>query len=316
MQARTERQGESGSVMPRGCSLPANPMTHRMFPILFRLLLATMLFAMATRAVAQSEDISSIHWAYSTYFGTGWYQVGGERDAFAIRFAPRRPLREAVLNEDGTRTVGLELRIPVTIGLDHFPLDDIQGSVDPSNLANISVTPSIYFDIPMNGRWMLRPFVAAGWGTVLNGDESAWTYWTGLRSRFRFSTGKVDTTLVNSIGFVGYTPNAGPSTNFWPITTAVEMAAPLGNLRHEGQELSLHWHAGYTFFQDDLDIVRRDLTTEPISDQWEVGLAVSKADQRIRFWRFEFDRMGLVYRFSSDGKLKGVGLQFRSLFDQ
>jgi hypothetical protein len=98
--------------------------------------------------------------------------------------------------------------------------------------------------------------------------------------------------------------------------TAIEMAAPLGKLRLNGRQLVLHWHAGYTFFQDDLEIVRRDLTTAPIGDQWELGFAVSKVEERIRFWRFSCDRVGLVYRVSSDGDLKGVGLQFASLFDQ
>lgn len=267
-------------------------------------------------AAAQDEDISAVHWAYSTYFGTGWYQVNDERDAFAIRYSHRIPLREASLDEDGSRVIGMELRLPVTVGLNHFPLDDIAGSVDPANLANVTVTPSIFFDIPVYERWMLRPFVAAGWGTVLNGDESAWTYWAGVRSRLAFQMGNVEAALLNSIGFVGYTPNVGPSTDFWPLMTAVEFATPLGDLKHDERQLMLHWHAGYTWFQDDLDIVRRNLTTQPISDQWELGLAVGKVDSPITFWRFAFDRVGLVYRFSSDGDLQGIGFVFKSLFDQ
>jgi hypothetical protein len=39
-------------------------------------------------------------------------------------------------------------------------------------------------------------------------------------------------------------------------------------------------------------------------------------DAQIEVWRFRFDRVGLAYRFSSDGKLQGVGFVFRSLFDQ
>ena len=287
-----------------------------MYLNLSRLICTSLIIALSATAEAQTDDVSTIPWAYSTYFGTGWYQVADERDAFAIRYAPRKPLREASLNEDGTRIVGMELRFPVTVGLDHFPLDDLPGSVDPDNLANISLTPGIYFDIPMNERWTLRPFAAAGWGTVLNGDESAWTYWAGARSRFRFPAGKVEAALLNSIGFVGYSPNSGPSSHFWPIMTAVEMAAPLGNLKHQGRQLMLNWHAGYTFFPADLEIVRRDLTTEPISDQWELGLAVSQVDAPFVLWRFRFDRLGLAYRFSSDGKLKGVGFVFQSLFDQ
>jgi hypothetical protein len=281
-----------------------------------RLLLPLFVLALPGTAEAQAEDISTIHWAYSTYFGTGWYRIGDDRDAFAVRFAPRRRLREGALGDDGSRTIGIEFRLPITIGLDHFPLDDLRGSVNPENLANLTVTPAIFFDIPIKERWMLRPFVAAGWGTVLNGDESAWTYWAGLRSRFAFSAGKVDMALINSIGLVGYSPNNGPSTNFWPVMAAVEMATPLGSLRHDDRQLMLHWHGGYTFFQDDLDIVQRDRTTEPISDQWELGLAVSKTDARIKLWRFSFDRVGLAYRFSSDGELQGIGFVFQSLFDQ
>lgn len=281
-----------------------------------RLLLATAILALSSLVFAQAENVSTVPWAYSTYFGTGWYQVGEERDAFAIRYAPRRALREASIDEDGVRTIGIEIRIPITVGLDHFPLDDLPGSVDPENLANVSVTPSVYFDIPINERWTLLPFVAAGWGTVLNGEESAWTYWTGVRSRYVVAAANVDVAFINSIGFVGYTPDRGSSSSFWPITTAVEMAAPLGDLQHDDQQLMLHWHGSYTFFQDDLDIVQRDLTTEPISDQWEFGVAVSKADARIRLWRLSFDRVGLAYRFSSDGELQGVGFVFDSLFDK
>lgn len=281
-----------------------------------RPILAITILMLAATAGAQTEDISTIHWAYSTYFGTGWYQIDGERDAFAIRYAPQKRLREASLDEDGTRTVGIELRLPITLGLNHFPLEDIAGSVNPANFANISVTPSIYFDFLMNERWTLRPLLAAGWGTVLNGEESAWTYWTGLRSRLAFNLGKFDAALLNSIGFVGYTPSIGPSTSFWPIMTALEMSTPLSDLQHEGSQLLLTWHAGYTYFQDDLDIVRRDLTTEPISDQWELGLAISKEDAPISFWRFSFDRFGVAYRFSSDGDLQGIGFVFKSLFDQ
>ena len=43
---------------------------------------------------------------------------------------------------------------------------------------------------------------------------------------------------------------------------------------------------------------------------------MSQADAPFRLWWFRFDRLGLAYRFSSDGKLKGVGFVFQSLFDQ
>jgi hypothetical protein len=265
-------------------------------------------------ALGQSAEPSTIHWAYSTYFGTGWYQVNDSRDAFAVRYAPRRLVRQHSLVE-GRRTYGMELRIPITVGLNHFPLDDLQGSVNPDNLANISVTPSVNLQIPISDRWTLRPFAALGWGTVLNGDESAWTYWAGIRSRHTFQSGALDWAWINSAGFVGYSPNNGPSSSFWPLMTGLEFAYPLGARRLQGEQVILNWHASYTFFGDDLELLNRALMTEAIPDQWELGLGISKQETPIGVWRFRFDRLGLAYRFSSDRDLQGVGLVFRSLFD-
>lgn len=267
-------------------------------------------------APAQAQDPSPIHWAYSTWFGNGWYRIGDDQDVFVVRYAPRRTLREAALEEDGERTVGLELRLPFTAGLNHFPLDNVAGSVDFDNLANLSVTPSVYWNVPMNERWLLRPFAALGWGTVLDGSESAWTYWAGLRSRYVLRPEKLNVALYNAIGYVGYSPNSGPSSSFWPVTNALEFRYPPAFLRYKGEQLLLHWQVAHTFFQADLDVLRRNRESEPISDEWELGVAISREDAPIRWWKLEFSRLGLAYRFSSDGELQGVGLMFQSLFEE
>lgn len=267
------------------------------------------------QAYGQSAESNTVHWAYSTYFGSGWYQVADETDAFALRYVPRKRLSEAAIDDAGERHLGVELRFPVTVGLNHFPLDDLPGSVNPKNFANLSVTPAVYLTWPVNERWTLRPFAALGWGTLLNGDESAWTYWTGVRSRVVLKNSVPHLALYNSVGFVGYSPSDGPSSGVWPITTALELRHPsIG--KPAGNQWQMHWHVAYTYFQNELDLVGRDAETEPISDQWEFGLAFSRNEASISIWRLEFDRLGLAYRFSSDGELKGIGLVFSSLFDQ
>lgn len=276
---------------------------------------AISLLIVGTHAAAQTEDINAVHWAYSTYFGSGWYQVSDAQDVFVMRYTPKRALSEAKLDEDGNREPGIELRFPITVGLNHFPLDDLPGTVDPENLANISVTPSAYLTWPANDRWTLRPFAAFGWGTLLNGEESAWSYWAGVKSRYVLHDGEPELALLNSLGLVGYSPSNGASETFWPVMSALELEHPLLRDRN-GQEWRLNWHLSYTFFQNDLDLVSRNLETEPISDQWELGLATSRADSPITVWRFSFERLGLSYRFSSDGDLQGIGFVFSSLFDQ
>jgi hypothetical protein len=281
-----------------------------------QLICTTALLACGLQARAQTEDINAVHWAYSTYFGSGWYRVSDAQDAFVMRYTPRRALSDARLDDDGTRRWGIEFRFPVTVGLNHFPLDDLPGSVDPENLASISVTPSVYLTWPANKRWMVRPFAAFGWGTLLNGDESAWAYWVGVKSRYVLHQGERELALLNSLAFVGYSPNDGSAEDFWPVMSALEFGHPLFRESQSGQQWRLNWHLSYTFFQNDLDLVSRNLETEPISDQWELGLALSREDASIPVWRFEFERLGLSYRFSSDGDLQGIGLVFSSLFDQ
>lgn len=277
---------------------------------------ATVLLLSGIQADAQTEDINAVHWAYSTYFGSGWYQVSDAQDAFAIRYTPRRSLSDTQLREDGTRQWGIELRFPVTVGLNHFPLDDLPGSVDPENLASISFTPSVYLTWPANERWMLRPFAALGWGTLLNGDESAWSYWAGVKSRYVLHEGARELALLNSLAFVGYSPSDGSGEDFWPVMSALEFGHPVLRDPGDARKWRLNWHLSYTFFQNDLDLVSRNLETEPVSDQWELGLAVSREDAAISIWRFEFERLGLSYRFSSNGDLQGIGLVFSSLFDR
>lgn len=263
---------------------------------------------------AQAADDEAIHWAYSTWFGTGWYRIGSTRDTFAVRYAPRRLITEQSI-AGGERRYGIELRVPVTVGLEHFSLDDLPGSVDPKNFASVSVTPALNVQVPIDEHWILRPFAALGWGTVLNGDESAWTWWTGLRSRYRDHAGKLEWSWVQSVAVVGYSPSDGPSSNFWPVSTGLEFAWPFGAHRLQGEPLFVNWHVAYTWFADEMELFGPDRSVETIHDQWQLGLGINKGETPIDVWRFAFDRLTLVYRFSSDGELQGIGFEFRSLFD-
>jgi hypothetical protein len=267
-------------------------------------------------ASGQEVSSSSVHWAYSSYFGTGWYQVSGDRDVYVLRMTPRWNLQEANYAEDGARTIGIEFRFPITAGLDTFNLEDIPGTVDLDNLASLSVTPGIDVTIPLNERWWLRPFAAVGWGTVLNGSESAWTYWAGLNSRYSFQHGKLNWALINSVTYVGNTPNRGPSDDFWPLMAGLEFDYPLGDYQLDNEQLFLSWHGMYTSFEDDLDQLLQDGSIKPITDQWEFGLSFHKKDKPIKIWWFKFDRLGLAYRFSSSGDLKGISFVLRSVFER
>jgi hypothetical protein len=265
---------------------------------------------------AQESTLNSIHWAYSSYFGTGWYRVSGDRDVFVVRMTPRWEYREAAFPENGEREIGIEFRFPITAGLDNFSTDDIPGAIDLDNVASLSVTPGVDITIPVTERWWLRPYAAVGWGTTLNDSDSAWTYWAGVKSRYSFQNGNLDWALVNSIAYVGNSPNIGPSDDFWPLMAGLEFDYPFGDRRPDHEQLYLSWHGMYTTFEDDLDQVIDDGSIDPITDQWEFGFSIHKKDTRIKIWWFSFDRLGLAYRTSSSGDLKGISFVFRSIFER
>ena len=270
----------------------------------------------STSSRADHLDVRSLHWAYASYFGTGWYAVGDSRDSFVIRWTPRWEYRDASLADDGERSIGVYFKFPVTAGLETFELDDLPGALDPDNLGSLSVTPGIDLEIPVTQRFSLRPYAAVGWGTTLNRNDSAWTYWAGIRSRYSFQSGKLGWALLNSVSYVGYTPSDGAAEDFWPLMIGLEFQYPLGKKKVDEDTWLLYWHGTYTSFENDLDFNSLDgLGTEPITDEWELALALGKEDQPIRIWFMNFERLGLGYRTSSNGELRGITFIFRSVFD-
>ncbi|MCK5326255.1 MAG: hypothetical protein KAJ57_09600, partial [Woeseiaceae bacterium] len=52
-------------------------------------LLAAFLVLLPATGEPQETGPSPVHWAYSAYFGSGWYRVSGDRDVFVVRMTPR-----------------------------------------------------------------------------------------------------------------------------------------------------------------------------------------------------------------------------------
>ena len=272
--------------------------------------------ALSGVAVARNPSDHFVHWGYSAYFGTGWYQVGDAQDVFVLRPAPRWRWGQPGIDDDGRRNLGIEFRLPVTFGLNQLNADELSDILDSDNFGTVSVTPGIEVEIPITERWSLKPLAYLGWGTELNDPQSAWIYWAGLKSRYRLGNGKLNWSLVNSLEYIGYTPTDGPSSDAVPVMAGLEFQWPMGDKRLGGQPLYLDWHATYRAYLDNLNFVFGGGSTTKIADEWELGLAFSKGEGKLKLWHFELDRIGLAYRFSSSGAFEGVSLVFTSVFDR
>ena len=282
---------------------------------ILRLLAAFLVLSPAT-GKTQETGPSPVHWAYSAYFGTGWYSVSGDRDVYVVRMTARWALSDPVLDADGNRSAGIYIKAPISVGLDDFDYDDILGAADVDNVSFLSVNPGIDIEVPINRIWSLRPYASIGYGHALGSSESAWTYWGGIKSRVTLHSGKFNWRLLNQVGFVGYEPNEGPSDRFWPMMVGLEFDKPIGSSDDSSEQMLLHWFTTYTVFGDDLEFAGNPTVDQTITDQWELGIALGRRDSPIRIWFLNFDRLGLGYRTSSNGDLKGITFVFRSMFDE
>jgi hypothetical protein len=279
-------------------------------------LLAAQLLLLPATGVAQEESPPvSVHWAYSAYFGTGWYRVEGDRDVFVVRMTPRWDMSEASLGDHGERTLGFHFKFPVSVGLDRFSYDDPLGAADLDNVSFLSVNPGLDIEIPVNPIWSLRPYASIGYGEAVDASDSAWSYWAGVKSRVSLPSDRLNWRLINDIGFVGYTPSQGPDDAMWTLMAGLEFDKPLGAPRDDGDQTLLHWYGTYTYFGDDLEFTGNPAIDTSITDQWDIGAAIGRRDSSIKIWFLHFDRLGLGYRRSSSGDLKGITFVFRSKFD-
>ena len=253
-----------------------------------------------------------VHWAYSSFFGTGWYQVEDARSVFVVRAPIRQTLRKSSLAETGARKLGIEIRYPVTVGF--HDIEDLGGIIEDDNFATASFTPGIELEIPVNQRWYLRTLAHVGWGSDLRDDDSAWIYYAGIKSRYVFPASKYEWSLLNALYYAGYTPDEGRSDHLAVAQIGAELRQPLDRATIKGEPVDLHWKVMYSFLGNELHFNLPDGTFDPIGDQIEIGLQMSLRNRPFKLWFFDIHRIGLGYQFSSDGQFTAITFSMNSWF--
>ena len=86
---------------------------------------AIWLAVLPVQSLAVDSDFQPVHWGFSAFFGTGWYQVDDARSVFVLRIPPRQTVRESSYGGVGDRQIGIEIHYPLTLGLHN--IDDLPG---------------------------------------------------------------------------------------------------------------------------------------------------------------------------------------------
>jgi hypothetical protein len=280
--------------------------------LLVLLTLGTVNTVKAQDVTALSSDFEPINWAYSSFFGTGWYEIEGARSVFVLRVPPRQTIRKSSISETGERKVGIEIKYPLSIGV--HDVEDLGGLIENDNFGTVSFVPGVEVEIPINKQWYLRTFAHIGWGKELQLGESAWIYYAGIKSRYTLPVKKYDLYLLNSLYFAGYTPDAGRSDHLATASVGLEFRQPLAKASLMGRPIDLHWTLLYSFLGNELHFNLPDGRFDPIEDTIELGLQMSFRDGPYKLWFFNVHRLGVGYRVSSSGQFTAITFSVSSWF--
>lgn len=261
----------------------------------------------------KGTEFEPVHWAYSTFFGTGWYRVEDARSVYVFRVPLRQVLRESAISATGKRTTGIEVKYPLTVGL--HDIDDLGGILQDDNFGTFAFAPGVVLESPVTPNWHLRTFAHFGWGKEFEGGDSAWIYSVGLKSRYRFpSDNRYQWYLFNGFYFAGYSPDLGRSDDLLIAETGVEFQQPLKRARLMNRPIDLHWNLMYSFLGNNLRFSLPDGSFRPVENQFEVGLQASFRDGPFKFLGMNIHRLGIGYRFSSSGEFSAITFSTRSWF--
>ncbi len=266
------------------------------------------LLALPRPAAAQD----TVHWAYSAFLGTGWYQVEAELDVFVLRAPLSWTWRETDPAKAGAAGIGVTLDLPVTFGL--YQLDLFDDLLDADNFGTVSFTPGVEAEWAVTDDWWLRAYAHLGWGIDTQNDEQAWLWDAGLKSRFQVGSPERPVGLFSEVFTAGYRPQGAPANNLSGVGAGVDFRHPVSWRSNSGEPLDLVWDIRYRWYGDELTFNRGLSNSTSISDEWRLGAALALRDRPIKLWLFEFDQLGLGYRISSDGQFRGLTINVSGPF--
>lgn len=251
--------------------------------------------------VKDRQDL--INWYYAATFGTGVY-TAGDRSVSVLQLPFSHDLQS--VDEDG---IGLKLKLAATVGFYDYSLGSVVHGNVPDRLSTFSVLPGIEWEIPMNKRWSVRPYVDGGFGQELAGRESAWIFDFGVKSRYVFLEDHgVEFALANSLSAAGYRPRGGPTHPFGYFATGLDMTIPTGRELF-GRSFAIGFTPVYYYYFTHLSFAEFENPQNRVREEFQ--LAVSIVTRKPwSLMLFDIDRVGIAVR--SSGDIFGVSL-FTSL---
>ncbi len=231
----------------------------------------------------------ALNYAFASQLGSGIYEVSGHTVQLY-----RVPIYFPV-PPDPESTHRWRVTIPLCVGFFDLSPEE-EGQPDrPDQFATASVVPGVAVRVPLRENWSLEPFAELGLAWNLHESERAYVYSVGLKSLATFHARELLLLLGDRLVYVGERVSGSDfHEDFGLLETGFEVRWPL-SLDVKGHALDGGLYVMNYLF---LEPTRVFVQSEPVDVgcQFELGLTLGPTEP-VEFWRFEFPRLGLGYRF-------------------
>ena len=246
-----------------------------------------------------TERQSLINWYYAATFGTGTY-TAGDRSVTVFQLPFSRALQ--TVEDDG---VGLRFKLSAALGIYDYDFNSVIHGNVPDRISTLSLLPGLEWQMLLNKRWTIRPYVDGGYGKELTGGQSAWIYDFGVKSRYIFAEDHgVEFALANAIASAGYRSRGGPTQTFGYLATGLDITIPTNKVLY-GRTAYIGFTPVYYYYFNHLNFAEFDAPNNRIREEFELAVSiVARKPWSLKF--FDIDRVGIALR--SSGDVTGVTL--------
>jgi hypothetical protein len=206
------------------------------------------------------------------------------------------------------------LLLPVALGVQNLDDDALPRDRGNDGIEHAGFLPGAELEHLVGERWTLRSRAQLGYAEELQGTEqSARLAAFGLRSRVAFDEAPGKPSLITGILFTGFDSSAGEQSSLSRFTAGVELDIRAARWRVRDSPMSWRPHLLKDWYRRPPPSLRfGDGDAELLEGgEWQLGVAAAR-DDGFKVLGFEFDAVGIAYRFSDHSS--GIRFYLNSVF--
>lgn len=271
--------------------------------------------AAAEKTSIDTNPLEQIHWSLASFFGTGWYQVEGNRSTFVLHMPFSLTMSRPNIGALQKRVLKSRLMLPVSFGF--HQLDRGTDILDKDNYATFAFIPGYEVDFFLSSRWTLKPQFHLGVGYEKDTSSLAKIWYAGIKTKYRLSDSNTNEhNFIGSISTGGSNPEFEKRSRYSAVLIGIESSFRMTQWVAQKRPLNLHFHANYSELFDQLDFHLSPEQSSKIHNQWEVGIGVGRIDKVLSWWLLSFDRIGLAFQSDTSQKFEAIKIFFSSTYDR